>query len=75
MSHIVPKNKLFISLDSTKPDLSHIEQSLDQQLTESINQVGLIQKTLHQIRINNVYLADVTDNIFDDSIFENDEID
>jgi len=75
MSHIVPKNKLLISLDSTKPDLSHIEQSLDQQLTESINQVGLIQKTLHQIRINNVYLADVTDNIFDDSIFENDEID
>ena len=75
MSHIVPKDKLLISLDSTKPDLSHIEQSLDKQLTESINQVGLTQKTLHQIRINNVYLADVTDNIFDDSIFENDEID
>jgi hypothetical protein len=68
------ENKKIITLDSTVMSLSTINSSLQEQNIQLINQLLIGQKSLHQLRIHNMYKAHENDFNIDDNIFENDEI-
>lgn len=68
-------NKKIISLDSLDERLVNINESLVLQSIQLNDQILQSQKTIHQLRINNMYKAHENDFIIDDNIFENDEID
>ena len=63
-----------IDLSSTSGELNVIVENLGDQETILLDQIGLSQKLIHQLRIHNMYKAHENDFIIDDNIFENDEI-
>ena len=64
-----------LDLSSTSGELNVIVENLGDQESILLNQIGLTQKLIHQLRISNMYKAHENDMIIDDNIFENDEID
>ena len=75
MSHISLGNKKIISLDSIEQRLVILNESLKEQSIQLNDQILQSQKSIHQLRINNMYKAHENEFIIDDNIFENDEID
>lgn len=63
------------NLNSTEGELTVIVKNLANQESLIRDQISLQQKTIHQLRIANVYNANVNDLIIDENIFENDETD
>jgi hypothetical protein len=64
-----------LDLSSTSGELNVIVENLGDQESILLNQIGLTQKLIHQLRISNMYKAHENDMIIDDNIFENDELD
>lgn len=64
-----------VDLSSTSGELNVIVENLGDQESILLNQIGLTQKLIHQLRISNMYKAHENDMIIDDNIFENDELD
>ena len=62
-------------LSSTSGELNVIVENLGNQESILLDQSGLTQRLIHQLRISNMYKAHENDFIIDDNIFENDEID
>lgn len=73
MARII-KDKEIISLDSMGDNLISISNILSQQSIQLNEQILQTQKTIHQLRIANMYKAHENDFTIDDNIFENDEI-
>jgi hypothetical protein len=67
-------DKEIISLDSTVDKLTSINNVLSQQNIQLNEQILQSQKSIHQLRITNMYKAHENDFTIDDNIFENDEI-
>lgn len=63
------------NLNSTEGELTVIVKNLANQESLIRDQISLQQKTIHQLRISNMYNANVNDLIIDENIFENDETD
>jgi hypothetical protein len=64
-----------LDLSSTSGELNVIVENLGNQEEILLDQSGLTQRLIHQLRISNMYKAHENDFIIDDNIFENDEID
>lgn len=73
MARII-NDKEIISLDSMGGNLITISNILSQQSIQLNEQILQSQKTIHQLRISNMYKAHENDFAIDDNIFENDEI-
>lgn len=73
MARII-NDKEIISLDSLMNNLVNINNALSQQSIQLNEQILQSQKTIHQLRIANMYKSHENDFTIDDNIFENDEI-
>lgn len=71
---MIIQNRSIITLDSFQSTLSLVNQNLQAQSVLLETQISQLEKTVHQLRIQNMYSAHENDFVIDGNIFENDEI-